>query len=171
MRAPTNTSEDRPAAITSEIVPPIVCNQPDDVAEVTALDEFRLRVRFNDGLEGYVDMSALIHSAHAGVFAQLADPARSCKPHPGLLLGAVRIQQQALRTTRRRSATKRMAEADRSPRPAATAERRDRPQPSRHQAQRDRINAGQQLSDGPATPTAGLQLHGEAVPTSRNVEI
>ncbi|MBV9036315.1 MAG: DUF2442 domain-containing protein [Acidobacteriaceae bacterium] len=76
MRAPTNTSEDRPAAITSEIVPPIVCNQPDDVAEVTALDEFRLRVRFNDGLEGYVDISALIHSAHAGVFAQLADPAR-----------------------------------------------------------------------------------------------
>lgn len=62
--------------MTSETIPPIVCNQPDDVVEVTALDEFRLRVRFNDGTEGQVEMDALIHSPHAGVFAQLADPAR-----------------------------------------------------------------------------------------------
>lgn len=60
----------------SSVIPPIVCNQPDDVAEVTALDGFRLHVRFFDGLEGQVDLSALIHSPAAGVFAQLADPIR-----------------------------------------------------------------------------------------------
>ena len=59
----------------SVTIPPIVCNQPDDVAAITVLDGFRLHVRFNDGVEGHVDMSALIHSPHAGVFAQLADRA------------------------------------------------------------------------------------------------
>jgi len=38
------------------------------------LPRFRLRVRFLDGLEGTVDMSALIASPNAGVFAALADP-------------------------------------------------------------------------------------------------
>ena len=56
--------------------PAIICNQPDDVAEVTPLDGFRLQVRFHDGLEGLVDMSLLVNSLHAGVFAQLADPVR-----------------------------------------------------------------------------------------------
>jgi hypothetical protein len=71
MRTPSATSEDR----SSSMIPPIVCNYPDDVAEVTALDGYRLHVRFIDGLEGQVDMSALVHSPGAGVFAQLADPA------------------------------------------------------------------------------------------------
>jgi hypothetical protein len=62
--------------MTSAIVPPIICNQPDDVAEVTALDGFRLHVRFCDGLEGQVDMRDLVHSPRAGVFERLADPAR-----------------------------------------------------------------------------------------------
>jgi len=62
--------------MTTAITPPIVCNHPDDVAEVVALDSFRLQVRFCDGVEGQVDMSALVHSSHAGVFAQLADPIR-----------------------------------------------------------------------------------------------
>ncbi|SRR5579884_2086683 len=75
MRAAGSASEDYPTAIT-EIVPPIVCSQPDDVAQVQALDDYRLRVRFHDGLEGYVNMKGLIHSPRAGVFAQLADPAR-----------------------------------------------------------------------------------------------
>ncbi len=75
MRTPTSTGEDRSTTVNSEIIPSIVCNHPDDVAEVTALNEFRLRVRFNDGLEGYVEMSTLIHSSHAGVFAQLTNPA------------------------------------------------------------------------------------------------
>lgn len=45
------------------------------VAEVHALGDFSLRVRFLDGLEGIVKMSELVHSADAGVFAALADPA------------------------------------------------------------------------------------------------
>jgi hypothetical protein len=44
------------------------------VAEVRALDGSRLHVRFVDGLSGIVDMSALVHSASAGVSAQLAGP-------------------------------------------------------------------------------------------------
>lgn len=62
--------------MTSVGIPAIICNQPDDVAEVTPLDGFRLRVCFYDGLEGEVHMRSLVHSASAGVFAQLADPAR-----------------------------------------------------------------------------------------------
>jgi hypothetical protein len=46
------------------------------VVEVQPLSDFRLRVRFVDGLEGIVDMAALIHSPTAGIFAQLADPLR-----------------------------------------------------------------------------------------------
>jgi hypothetical protein len=40
-----------------------------------ALPDFRLRVVFADGLSGVVDMSALVHSPKAGVFAALRDPA------------------------------------------------------------------------------------------------
>ncbi len=74
MRTSDTANEDRSTPVTSATIPPIVCNQPDDVAEVRALDGFRLHVRFNDGVEGHVDMNALIHSPGAGVFAQLADP-------------------------------------------------------------------------------------------------
>ena len=42
--------------------------------ELTSGD-FSLRVRFVDGLEGVVKMSELVHSAEAGIFARLADPA------------------------------------------------------------------------------------------------
>ena len=56
-------------------VPPIVCNQPDDVAQVTPLSGYRFQVTFQDGLQGEVDMSQLIHCPQAGVFASLADPA------------------------------------------------------------------------------------------------
>jgi len=45
------------------------------VASVEALPGYRLRVRFLDGLEGAVDMSALIASPNAGVFAVLTDAA------------------------------------------------------------------------------------------------
>jgi hypothetical protein len=69
----TSTTQDHRAA---GLTPTIVCNQPDDLAEVRTLQGFRLHVRFHDGLEGVVDMSALVHSPHAGVFAELADPAR-----------------------------------------------------------------------------------------------
>lgn len=50
-------------------------NHPDDVAEVRAERDYRLAVRFFDGTEGTVEMSALVHSPNAGVFAALADPA------------------------------------------------------------------------------------------------
>ena len=46
------------------------------VSTVEPLPGFRLRVRFNDGLEGEVDMAREIHAADAGVFAELADPRR-----------------------------------------------------------------------------------------------
>lgn len=46
------------------------------VVEVRALADFSLYVRFVDGLEGEVDMAALIHSPTAGVFAQLSDSSR-----------------------------------------------------------------------------------------------
>jgi hypothetical protein len=42
---------------------------------VEALSGFRLRVTFVDGLEGIVDVSRLVHSPGAGVFAALADRA------------------------------------------------------------------------------------------------
>jgi len=48
---------------------------PWDVVEVEAFPDFRLRVRFVDGLQGMVDMSARVHAKDAGVFAALADPA------------------------------------------------------------------------------------------------
>jgi hypothetical protein len=40
------------------------------------LPDFRLWVRFNDGLEGTVAMSEFIHSPKAGVFASLRDESR-----------------------------------------------------------------------------------------------
>jgi hypothetical protein len=63
--------EDLPAAIT----PPIQPRMPWRIAQAQALSDFRLRVRFVDGLEGEIDMAELVHSSGAGVFAQLADPA------------------------------------------------------------------------------------------------
>ena len=46
------------------------------VTHVEALPNFRLRVRFIDGLEGTVDMAARVRAKKAGVFAALSDPAR-----------------------------------------------------------------------------------------------
>jgi len=70
---PQSTSEkDLPSPVT----PPIHPRMPWRVAEVQPLADFRLRVRFVDGIEGMVDMIALVHSPTAGVFAQLADPSR-----------------------------------------------------------------------------------------------
>lgn len=54
--------------------PPIVCMQPDDVAEVRALEGFRLFVRFCDGTQGFVEMSERVLARREGVFCSLADP-------------------------------------------------------------------------------------------------
>ncbi|HEX5236689.1 MAG TPA: DUF2442 domain-containing protein [Silvibacterium sp.] len=45
------------------------------VIVVEALPGLRLRVAFADGLTGIVDISGLVQSSRAGVFAALADPA------------------------------------------------------------------------------------------------
>jgi hypothetical protein len=57
------------------------------VAEVRALEDFRLAVRFFDGTSGIVDMRALIHARNAGVFGVLSDPTRFAEV--GIALGAV----------------------------------------------------------------------------------
>ena len=57
------------------------------VSAVEALPDYRQRVRFIDGLEGLVDMSALVRSSAAGVFAALADPKRFAEA--GIEYGAV----------------------------------------------------------------------------------
>ena len=70
MRTESIASEDSSASLTDEIVP----QSPWRVTEVEALPGFRLRVAFADGLTGMVDMSGMVHSPKAGVFAALADP-------------------------------------------------------------------------------------------------
>lgn len=71
MCAQSATEKDPPIAVVPEVRP----RMPWRVAEVRAADGFCLRVRFLDGLEGLVRMSALVHSPNAGVFSRLADPA------------------------------------------------------------------------------------------------
>jgi hypothetical protein len=70
MRTESNASEDSPTALAEEVAP----RSPWRVTEVEALPAFRLRVTFADGLAGTVNMSGLVHSPKAGVFAALADP-------------------------------------------------------------------------------------------------
>jgi len=70
MRAESITDEDPSASLTAEAAP----RSPWRVTAVEALPGFRLRVAFADGLTGMVDMSRLVHSPQAGVFAALADP-------------------------------------------------------------------------------------------------
>jgi hypothetical protein len=43
-----------------------------DIVDAEALPDYRLRLRFEDGVEGIVDVSALV--TFDGVFAALADP-------------------------------------------------------------------------------------------------
>jgi hypothetical protein len=65
----TATKGDRSAQVT----PPIRPTAPWRVEEVTALPDNRLFVRFIDGMTGTIDLSALIASPRAGVFALLRD--------------------------------------------------------------------------------------------------
>ena len=71
MRTQSATQQDSPFAVT----PPIQPRMPWRVVAVEALPGFRLHIRFVDGTEGAIDLSALVHSPDAGVFASLADPA------------------------------------------------------------------------------------------------
>ena len=71
MLAKPDAEQNRPAAV----IPPIVPKARWRVASVEALPDYRLSVRFLDGLEGIVDMNRLISSPDAGVFAALSDAA------------------------------------------------------------------------------------------------
>ena len=71
MPAEATTQDDRAASATSAIRP----TAPWRVRDVTALPGDRLFVRFVDGLTGIVDLTALIASPQAGVFARLRDRA------------------------------------------------------------------------------------------------
>jgi hypothetical protein len=70
MRTESATNKNSPSTLAEEVTP----RSPWRVTEVEALPEFRLRVAFADGLTGMVDLSRLVHSPQAGVFAALADP-------------------------------------------------------------------------------------------------
>ncbi len=72
---PMLTKPDAGQNRSATVVPPIVPKARWRVAAVEALPDYRLRVRFLDGLEGSVDMSRLIFSPDAGVFAALSDAA------------------------------------------------------------------------------------------------
>jgi CubicO group peptidase (beta-lactamase class C family) len=71
MRTQSVAQQDSPLAVTPLIQP----RMPWRVVSVKALPGFRLQVRFGDGSERTVDLSTLIHSPGAGVFASLADSA------------------------------------------------------------------------------------------------
>lgn len=68
---PQPIAQEDPTAAVAPAVRPIM---PWRVASVETLPGYRLRVRFLDGLEGVVDMSALVAAPNAGVFSALADP-------------------------------------------------------------------------------------------------
>ena len=70
MRAQASPPQNSPPTLTPSVRP----RMPWRVAQVQALPDFRLRVQFVDGLEGIVDMAALVRSTTAGVFAALSNP-------------------------------------------------------------------------------------------------
>ena len=76
--------DDRATAVSYPEIRPVA---PWRVAEVEALPGWRLRVRHNDGVAGTVDLSGLVPSPGAGVFAALKDVALFGQVH--LDLGAV----------------------------------------------------------------------------------
>ncbi len=69
------------------VIPPIVCNHPDDVAEVHVVGDYRVMVRFNDGTSGTVDLTRRVRANNAGVFSALSDPEVFASVH--VFLGAV----------------------------------------------------------------------------------
>lgn len=60
-------------ALKQDTSPGVTPTVPWRLTEVKALSGYRLKVRFQDGLEGLVDMSNLVRSENAGVFAALHD--------------------------------------------------------------------------------------------------
>ena len=67
--------------------PAVVFTHPDDVAYVEVSGPGLLFVRFIDGTAGRIDLTRLIASSKAGVFAQLQDP--EVFAQVGIVMGAV----------------------------------------------------------------------------------
>ncbi len=67
MRFETTPETDPTAGVTPRV--------PWRVATCEVLRGYRLHVRFQDGTEGEVDLSELVHAPDAGVFADLRDEA------------------------------------------------------------------------------------------------
>jgi hypothetical protein len=67
----TTTTKHSPAGV--EDLPP--AKVPWSTTSVEALSNYRLHVRFADGVEGIVEMREQIFSERGGVFRSLADPA------------------------------------------------------------------------------------------------
>ena len=61
-------------ATEQDLAPPRTPKVPWRVSSVTPMDGYRLRVRFNDGTDGEVDLSQRVADPNAGVFADLRDP-------------------------------------------------------------------------------------------------
>lgn len=68
-----DAAQDRPTGI--------IPAAPWRVTEVVVLPDFRLKVRFIDGTEGYVEMAHLIFSEDAGIFATLRDKTHFIQAH------------------------------------------------------------------------------------------
>jgi Protein of unknown function (DUF2442) len=83
MQSHADAQEDRAAELTPQVRPAA----PWRVADVEALPGFRLRVRFNDGAEGIVELADFVNSAAAGVFAALRD--ETVFRQASVVLGAV----------------------------------------------------------------------------------
>ncbi len=74
MQQQPNTSIHSAAGIAADVAGfGIHACSPWSVTALEILPASRLKVRFHDGTAGTVDMSRLIHSPDAGVFAPLAD--------------------------------------------------------------------------------------------------
>jgi len=72
MHADADAQEDCPA----ELTPPLRPAAPWRLLDLEVLPNFSLRVRFNDGTEGLVELADFLNSPGAGVFAALRDEDR-----------------------------------------------------------------------------------------------
>ena len=55
------------------LTPTIICNVPWHVTKVRPLENYKIEVKFIDGIHGLVEMEHRIRSSKAGVFARLVD--------------------------------------------------------------------------------------------------
>ena len=75
MSSQTDAQENHSAGIAPVISPVITPTAPWRVAALSALPNYRLALTFNDGTQGTADLSSLVKSSDAGVFAALQNDA------------------------------------------------------------------------------------------------